>query len=294
MADLRNDLINMQVRRNPFLVPLLVNPIKVSTISGSISPIPYGTATIQTNRSLGAAVTAEALASNMQTFALQEQLDRQLIDDRIIAQYGGLEGAQRVAASRGMMTVYKKLEALLAAQVFDGGATVPNSASANYLSDLRAAAEALRDISNGQLALVVSFSQWQVLVNDAGIKDAISHAPTVTIGSLPAEAIRDARQNLLAAAIGVDMVLRGGNDVWFTGITAQTCAAVVQLPNGSMTAEEEAQPISYVQQVVENESGILSVTTHQSDDLKANVVDTRAFADFDVENADLIQLVKLS
>lgn len=293
MADLRNDLINMQVRRNPFLVPLLVNPIKVSTISGSIAPIPYGTATIQTNRTLGAAVTAEALANNMQTYALQEQLDRQLIDDRIVAQYGGLDGAQRVAASRGMMAVYKKLEALLAAQVFDGGATVP-STSTNYLSDLRSAAEALRDISNGQLALVVSFSQWQVLVNDAGIKDAISHAPTVTIGQLPAEAIRDARQNLLAAAIGVDMVLRGGNDVWYTGITAQTCAAVIQLPNGTMTAEEEAQPISYVQQVVENESGLLSVTTHQSDDLKANVVDTRAFADFDVENADLIQLVKLS
>lgn len=294
MADIRNDLISATAVRNPYLVSQLVNPIQVKTITGSYFPVDYDTTSIQTNRSLGAAVTAEALGDNAQTFALQEQLDRILIDDRLIAQYGGLAGAQKVAASRGQMTVFKKIEALLAVQVMDGGLTASvSNPSTDWIGDLRKAAQAVRDVCNTRIALVTSFTNWALLVNDAGIKGAMGDQPSVIVQP-NAEGIRDVRRTLMASAVGVDEVLIGSNDAWVDACTAKTTVAVLALPNGSNTCEMETQPISYIQQVVENETGIINITTHQSDDLKANVVDVRAFALFDVINAELGRLVKLT
>jgi hypothetical protein len=294
MADIRNDLISATAVRNPYLVASLVNPIQVKTITGSYFPVDYDTTTVQTNRSLAAAVTAEALGDNAKTFALQEQLDRILIDDRLLGQYGGLPGAQKVAASRGQMTVFKQIESLLAVQVMDGGLTASVSTpSTNWLADLRAAAQALRDICNTRIALVTSFTNWASLVGDSGVKAAMQEQPTVIVQP-NAEGIRDIRRTLMAAAIGVDEVMIGSNDAWNTAVTAKTSVAVLALPNGAMTCEEEAQPISYIQQVVENESGIINITTHKSDDLKADVVDVRSFALFDVINAELGRLVQLS
>lgn len=294
MSDIRNDLLSSTAVRYPYLVPFLTNPIKVMTITGSYFPVDYDTSTVQTNRGLAGAVTAEALATNVQTFALQEQLDRILIDDRLLGQYGGLNGAQKVAASRAQMTLWKKLEILLAIQVMDGGLTATiNNPSTDYLTDLRVAAQKVREVCNTRIGLVTSFSNWGLLVNDAGIKDAIAGQPAVIVQP-NAEGIRDIRRTLMAAAIGVDEVFIGSNDAWTTGVTDTKEVAVMALPNGSNTCEMEAQPISHLQQVVENESGILTITSHQSDDLKANVIDARAFALFDVINAELGYLVKLT
>jgi len=294
MADIRNDLISATAVRNPYIVSGLVNPIKVNSITGSIFPVPYDTTAVQTNRSIAGAVTAEALGDNAVTFSLQEQLDRILIDDRLIAQYGGLAGAEKVAASRGQMTVFRKIESLLALQVLDGGLTASvDDPSTNWLQDLRNAVQALRDICNTRIGLVTSFYNWSKVVQDSGIKAAMEEQPTVIVQP-NAEGIRDVRRILLAAAVGVDEVMIGSNDAWYTPVTAKTSVAVIALPNGANTCEMEAQPISYVQQVVENESGIINITTHKSDDLKADVVDVRAFAEFDVENEELGRLVKLA
>ena len=294
MADIRNDLISATAVRNPYLVSSLVKPLKVNTITGSYFPIPYDTSTVQTNRSLGAAPTAEALGDNAATFALQEQLERIVIDDRLKGQYGGLPGAEKVAASRGQMSVFKKIESLLAVQVMDGGLTASVSTpSTDWIADLRAAAQAIRDIANCRIGLVTSFYNWSRLVNESGIKAAMAEQPSVIVQP-NAEGIRDVRRTLMAAAIGVDDVMIGSNDAWYTAVTAKTSVAVIALPNGENTCELEAQPISYIQQVVDNESGIINCTTFQSDELKGNVVDVRAFALFDVINAALGRLVQLS
>ena len=294
MADIRNDLISATAVRNPYLVSQLVKPISVQTITGSYFPVLYGTSTVQTNRSLAAAPTAEALGDNAQTFSLQEQMDRIVIDDRLKGQYGGLAGAQKVAAARGQMAVFRKIESLLAAQVLDGGLTASvSNPSTNWLNDLRVAAQALRDICNARIGLVTSFTNWASLVNDSGIKGAMSEEPSVIVQP-NAEGIRDVRRTLMASVIGVDEVFIGSNDAWYTPVTAKTSVAVVALPNGANTPEMEVQPLSFVHQVVENETGIINVTTHYSDDLKGDVVDVRGFALFDVINADLGRLVKLS
>lgn len=294
MADIRNDLANLNVRRNPYTVPWLANPIKIATTVGYIFPQKYGKATTQTGRALNGSITAEAFADNSAAVTLAEMIDRQVIDPRIIEQYGGLAGAEVAMATRGLLGVQKSLEQLFAEQVLDGGATVP-SASTNWIKDLKDAAFTLGDYVNGRIGLVLGQSLYLQLVDDAGVKAEMAKQPTVIAASSEPNQLRMVRRQLLAAAIGVDEVIVGGTDVWdAASITNDTCVAVMALPSAGMTCQEEVQALAYVQQIVESDNGLFSVTAHHSDDLKAQVVDTTSHALVDVVNADLIQLVKLS
>ena len=294
MADNRADLAGLQVRRNPYTVPWLANPIKVSTTVAYIFPQKYGAGTIQSGRSLSAAPTAEDFADNSLAVTLTEKIDRQTIDDRILAQYGGLAGAQVAMATRAHLIVQKNLEQLFAEQVLDGGATVP-SASTNWLSDLKNAAFTVSDYCNARMGLVCGQSLYLQLIADSGIVAEMAKQPTLLTSNGNPEGVRLARRQLLAAAIGVDEIIVGGTDVWdAASITNDTCVAVMALPSAGMTCQEEVQALAYVQQVVGPDSNYFSATSHYSDDKKANVVDVWTNALVDVVNAELIQLVKLS
>lgn len=294
-TELRPDLAGLQVRRNPYTVPFLANPVKVATTQAYYFPQIYGAGTIQSGRSLSAAPTAEDFATNATSATLVEKIDRQTIDDRILAQYGGLAGAQVQMATRAHLIVQKNLEQLFAEQVLDGGATVP-SASTNWLSDLKNAAFTVADYCNARIGLVCGQSLYLQLVADSGIVGEMAKQPTVVVNNNgDPNSIRNLRRQLLAAAVGVDDVIVGGTDVWdAASITNDTCVAVMALPSGGMTCQEEIQALSYIQQVVGGEGAFFGASSHYSDDKKANVVDVWTNALVDVVNADLIQLVKLS
>ena len=291
----RPDLAALQVRRNPYTVPWLANPVKVTTTAAYYFPQKYATGTIQSGRNLSAAPTAEDFATNATTAALTEVLDRQTIDDRILAQYGGLAGAQVAMATRSHLAVQKALEQLFAEQVLDGGATVPQSASTNYIKDLKDAAFAVGDVCNARLGLVCGQSLYLTLINDSGIVAEMAKQPAFVAVSTEPNSVRMVRRQLLAAALGVDEVIVGGTDVWdAASITNDTCVAVMALPSPGMNCQEEIQALSYIQQVVGGEGSYFGASSHYSDDKKANVVDVWTNALVDVINADLISLVKLS
>jgi hypothetical protein len=294
MATPRPDLAAIQVRRNPFTVPMLVNPIRFNTTVGYIFPQIYGTGTIQSGRNLSAAPTAEDFATNATAVTLVEKIDRQTIDDRILAQYGGLAGAQAAMARRAHLCVDKAIEQLVAEEVLDGGATVP-AASTNYVKSLKEAAFAVSDLCNTRIGLVCGHSLYLTLINDSGIIGEMAKQPTVIVSNGEPNSVRSLRRQLLAAAIGVDEVIVGGTDVWdAVSITNDTCVAVMALPTGGLTANDEIQAIAYAEQIVGGESGIKGASAYYSDDKKANVVDVYANVYCDLVNADLIQLVKLS
>jgi hypothetical protein len=291
----RPDLAALMPRRNPYTVPWLANPIKVATTAAYIFPQKYGTGTVQSGRNLSAAPTAEDFATNATAVALTEVIDRQTLDDRILAQYGGLAGAQVGMATRAHLAVQKALEQLFAEQVLDGGATVPGTASTNWIADLKNAAFAVGDLVNGRIGLVCGQSLYLNLVNDSGVIGEMAKQPTVLATSSDPNSVRMVRRQLLAAAIGVDEVIVGGTDVWdAVSITNDTCVAVMALPSAGMDAQEEIQALAYVQQVIGGEGNFFGASSHYSDDKKANVVDVWTNALVDVVNADLIQLVKLS
>lgn len=293
-TEIRPDLASLNVRRNPYTVPWLANPVKVATTQAYYFPQIYGKGTIQSGRSLSAAPTAEDFATNATSATLAEIIDRQTIDDRILAQYGGLAGAQVAMATRSHLGVQKGLEQLFAEQVLDGGATVP-SASTNYISDLKNAAFTLGDYCNARIGLVCGQSLYLTLINDSGIVAEMAKQPAFVAASTDPNSVRMVRRQLLAAAIGVDEVIVGGTDVWdASSITNDTCVAVMALPSPGMTCQEEIQALSYIQQVVGGEGNFFGASSHYSDDKKANVVDVWTNALVDVVNADLIQLVKLS
>jgi hypothetical protein len=290
----RPDLASLNVRRNPFTVPWLANPVKVTTTQAYYFPQIYGTGTIQSGRNLSAAPTAEDFATNATSATLVEKIDRQTIDDRILVQYGGLAGAQVAMATRAHLIVQKNLEQLFAEQVLDGGATVPAS-STNYIAVLKNAAFAVGDLCNARLGLVCGQSLYLTLINDSGIVAEIAKQPAFVAMSTEPNSVRNVRRQLLAAALGVDEVIVGGTDVWdAASITNDTCVAVMALPSPGMNCQEEIQALSYIQQVVGGEGSYFGASSHYSDDKKANVVDVWTNALVDVINADLISLVKLS
>lgn len=294
MTENRPDLAALAVRRNPYTVPFLANPVKVVTTAAYYFPQKYSSSTVQSARNLSAAPTAENFADNASTATLTELIDRQTIDDRILQQYGGLPGAQVAMATRSHLSVQKALEQLFAEQVLDGGATVP-STSTNWLSDLKNAAFTIGDYVNGRIGLVCGQSLYLQLIGDSGIRAAMAEQPGVIATSSEPNTVRNVRRNLLAAAIGVDEVVVGGTDVWdASSIANDTCVAVMALPSAGMTCQEEIQALSYVQQVVGGEGNFFGASSHYSDDKRSNVVDVWTNALVDVVNADLIQLVKLS
>ena len=294
MADQRPDLAALKVRRNPYTVPFLANPIQVVTTDAYIFPQKYASGTIQSGRSLSAAPTAEDFASNSLAQSLTEKIDRQTIDDRILRQYGGLAAAQAAMATRSLLIVQKQLEQLFAEQVLDGGATVP-AASTNWLDSIKEAAWQVGDYVNGKIGLVLGRSLYLQLIRDSGIVAEMTKQPSVITNSADPMGVVSMRRQLLAAALDVDEVIVGGTDVWdAASITNDTCVAVMALPSPGMTCQEEIQALSYVQQVVGEDGNYFQASTHYSDDKKANVVDVWTNAVVDVVNADLIQLVKLS
>jgi hypothetical protein len=291
----RPDLAALSVRRNPYTVPWLANPVKVTTTQAYYFPQKYASSTIQSGRNLSAAPTAEDFATNATSATLAEIIDRQTIDDRILAQYGGLAGAQVAMATRSHLSVQKGLEQLIAEQVLDGGATVPQSVSTNWVNSLKDASFTLGDIVNARIGLVCGQSLYLQLIADSGIVAEMAKQPAFVAASTEPNSVRMVRRQLLAAAIGVDEVIVGGTDVWdAASITNDTCVAVMALPSPGMSCQEEIQALSYIQQVVGGEGNYFGASSHYSDDKKANVVDVWTNALVDVINADLIQLVKLS
>lgn len=245
----------------------------------------------QTDRTLGTAPAAYRLATASDTFALAEKIHRAKVDKSDIAMMGGLDRAQSKGARRGKRAVMKAVEDLAVTATF-GNANIPDrDILTSFLKALQLAKEVVQDNADGRLALFGA----QRVVNRLKRFSEIT-AKMIYTGMISADRARDVRNisdDILAGAIGVDLVLSGPTTEWLGGGSAYDgYLGLCVLPDPAAEPDEEVQFGRNILMNVDGSGGIFEVETYYSDDLKSEIVDTTAWVDLTVFNPEAAYILR--
>lgn len=230
----------------------------------------------QTDRTLATAPTATSIASASTTWTLTEKIFRGKMDKSEIQQLGGLDRAQQVAARIGKRSVAKALEDLAVTATFGNSSISHRDILASFDDNLKQAKEVVQDYADGRLALFGARRVIDRLKRFSEITGKMIY--TGMVNSAQAQDVRNISDDILAGAIGVDVVLAGPSTEWLgSGSAYDGYLGLVVLPDPNLMPEEVVQFGRTDVMNVEGGSDIFEVTSYYSDDLKSEVVDTCAW-----------------
>lgn len=259
-----------------YLAPPMLRQVKAGTLYYSDV---QAAQTAQTDRTLGYAPTATIVSSSSTTWTMAEKIRRNRADASEIEQLGGLAAAQQKMARLGKRAVGSAIESLAVAATF--GNTV-NISTANILNSLNnavnVAKEAIGDYADGRIAL---FGGRRMI--DRIKRYAEVTARMVYTGMVPADRAKDVRNisdDILAGALGVDLVLAGPSSEWLCTTTYDGYIGLCVLPDPQVDPDETIQFARTMVMPVPaegNPANIFQVESYYSDDLKSEVVDCTAW-----------------
>jgi len=277
MAQRREDLEQMEFRYPRAIGDRCMPPMLVNMKVGD-----YGYAdvnadtTAQTSRTVGAAPTAQTIASANTSFTAVEVIDRVNAGESEIALHGGLESWLGVGSRIVKRNVSNFIEAAQAAAVLGSSAT-----EANILNDLigtaETAAETVADYAEGTIALVGSKRVINRVKKYAEVTDRMIYT-----GIAPGANVRDVRNisdDQLAATLGVDTVLPGPLAAWYTAsANYQERLAIIVLPDPNASPLEGVQYGRTVRyQVSPGNANTFELLHHYDDNLIADVLTCRSW-----------------
>jgi len=278
MATRRPDLEVETFKAPPYIAGQLLPPFAVAEKVGDFSYADViADVSAQTGRSLAAAPTTTTSASSNTSFTATERIQRRNAGDSEIRLLGGLEKAQSRLARACKRAVMANIEALAAAHVLNGSGVDVWDILNDLIGTVERAVERVSDYAMGTVALVGS----KRVLDRVKKYDEVIERMQFT-GVLPRD-IRDVRNisnQQLAAVLGVDTVLPGPLDQWYTAsATYQDRLAVIVLPDASQEPLDEIQFGRTVTYTVggQDESNMFLVETYYDDNLIAEVVQARAW-----------------
>ena len=292
MATLRPDLMAEPYKAPNFITNTLFPQLQKMAKTGTQYYFDLvSDATAQTDRTLATAPTAYRLATASDTFSCAEKIHRAKVDKTDIAMMGGLDRAQSKGARRGKRAVMKAIEDLGVAATF-GNANIPDrDILTSFLQALQIAKEVVLDNGDGRLALFGA----QRIINRLKRYTEIT-AKMVYTGLIPAGAAGDVRRisdDILAGAIGVDVVLSGPSTEWLgTSSVYDGYLGLALLPDPAAEPDEEVQLGRNICMNVDGGGGIFECSSYYSDDLIAEVVDTMAWVDLTVFNPEVAYILR--
>jgi hypothetical protein len=238
----REDLEEPMIELNPYLGAIADQILPETTVVQKTGTYYYQTlqadAAAQTGRSSTAAPTRVNITENSSTFSCTEVIKGYTIPrDSVKTQFRTMARADMKGAKAALRSVMRKRETDVAAAVLVGGST-------DILdSFIGAAQDALKSIKRypGQKALVMSQEIFNRVMNYTEITGRFGLA-SASVNGVTAEMIiarqPEALKMLLQAIIGVDVVLIGDDDIWYTAVTAyQDRCAVMALPSAEDLSE---------------------------------------------------------
>ena len=183
--------------------------------------------TAQYNRNHAALgdISQNVIAANDVSFACTELRARVAMSYSQRIGYGDDERADMAQGRLAKRAYFNKTESLIAAQVLNTTGAVDGTA--DPVSAIDTNVSLLRDCGIGRIALVIANATKIQLKNNAVIKDRMKNTG---LGAYDLKEIRNVGDYNLAAAIGVDEILTGKDDIWNTG-AGKTSAALVVLPD---------------------------------------------------------------
>jgi hypothetical protein len=267
------------------LMPALARQVK----AGTVYFMDYDAGgSVQTDRTLATAPTANSMTSSSTTWTMAEKIYRAKIDQSEIEQLGGLDSAQMKAARVGKRAVMGAIETLVVTATMGSAATKYNILN-SALKYIGIAKETVLDYAEGRVAL---FGQRRTIER---LKRYTEIATRMTFSGVIPRDMRDVRSisdEQLAAAVGVDVVLGGPAASW--GGTYDEYLGVIVLPDPNIDPDETYQfgrtmvlPVP----AEGNVANIFKVESFFSDDLKSEVVDTTAWVNAVTFNAEALVIL---
>lgn len=246
----------------------------------------------QTDRTLAEAPTATSIASASTTYALagDEKIYRAKIDESEIEQIGGLDRAQQKAARRGKRATMKAVEDAVVAAIFGGSGYSSRDILSSFLNALSIAKETVGDYADGKIAVFGARRTVDRLKRYSEITGKMVY--TGIIQQDAAKDVRNISDDLLAGAIGVDVVLAGPSTEWLgSGSAYDGYLGVCVLPDAAVEPDEEIQ-FGRIPMLDLGGGNPMRVESFFSDDLKSEVVDTTLWAEIKELNKECCYILK--
>jgi hypothetical protein len=289
---IRPDLAAQPFKAPNFIAGTIFPPLTKSVKTGTLY---YQDITAdqsaQTDRTLATAPTAYAIASSSTTFTCAEKIHRAKVDGSEIEQLGGLANAQAKAARRGKRSVMKAIEDLAVTATFGNASITDRDILASLDNAVKLAKEVVQDYADGRLAVFGARRTIDIVKRYTEITGRMIYT-----GMIPAERAKDVRNitdDILAGALGVDVVLAGPSTEWLgNGSAYAGYLGVCVLPDPATEPDEEIQFGRTCIMDVDGSGGMFEVTSFYSDDLKSEVVDTRSWMNIVQFNLEACYILK--
>ena len=297
MADtrtLRPDLAALEYARpnylTDFIFPMLPRAMRQGTLY--FQDLQADVAA-QTGRVAGTAPTTNLIADAKTTYNLEndEFIDREEIPDGDIAGLGGLDAAQQVAARIGKRAVGNAIEDLTVANVLGNGSVTYADIGTSLIAAIGVGFDVLADLAGeGEIALVLSSRVFNLIKRYTEVVDRMKYTGVIA-GSVTD--VRGISAMQLGACLGVDRILVGNNEQWYTqSATYQDRAALIKLPSAGVEPKEAIQvgrtcwfsPTG----AVPSAETLFEVHSWYSETELSEMVDVRAYAEQKVLNVELI------
>jgi hypothetical protein len=288
MATRRPDLESAEFKAPPYIGEI-VCPHWI--VGGKAGTVYYqdiqSDVTGQTARTNATAPTARLLAESSTTWSAAEVIERVNMAQASIELLGGLANAELVAARKAKRGIVFHLEKAVAAAVLaNGSATVDNIENDLIGTVATGKASIMDQGAFGPVAFVCSKRIFDRVRMYTEITNKMLWTP-----GMPGDP-RRVNEDVLANILGVDRVLVGPDDAWYTAsATYQERAALVVLPDPNATPLDEIQFARQMVFPVGEQGGLFMCESYYDDNLKAHTVDAQAWANLVAFNNELVYIL---
>ena len=240
----REDLEMSLLEVNPYLGAIGTSILPINNVMSKTGTYYYqdleADAAAQTGRVASAAPTEVVIGENSSTWSAAEVIKRYVWSRDSVKTMGGLARCDGIAAKAALRSVLRKHETDVAAAVLANASASVDDIEDSFIST---AQNALKTIHRypGKKALVMSYTIFHRVMRYTEITNRFGLSSTGIGGDMGMQIVArepEALKLLLKAIIGVDEVLIGDDDIWYTASAAyQDRAAVIALPDGEEFSE---------------------------------------------------------
>jgi len=233
-------------------------------------------AAVQTGRTLGVAPTRTLIAANVDTFTCAEKVKRYGMALSEVKQVGGIEVADAFGAAASKRSVQRGVEEAVADAVLLGAGITVDDIEASFVTAAQVGLNAIRRYP-GRTAFVASYTIFNRIMRYTEVtgRFGLSSAAVSGVDAVDIVARRpEALKLLLAGIIGVDEVLIGDDDQWYTSDAAkQDRAALVKLPDPGQLSHKENAVFGKNLMYLPDGSQPYVIESFYDNDTKVNVYD---------------------
>ena len=237
-------------------------------------------------------IDSNIIAANSDTFSCKEVRSRQLMGYTQLKGYYDKEHADLAMGRLAKRAWFNKIELMVADKVMNP-ADAPIDGTADPVTTIDTQVSLLRDMGVGRIALVTSNTNKVALKRNEVI---IERMKSTGLGAYDLREIRNVGDMNLAAALGVDEILTGKDEVWHGGLTGadKDNMALIIKPEEEIDPAEAYQigRLIYFRWADSEADKFIMESWHYN--LKdAEVVDAKGLIDLKVFNPELIKVIRV-